>query len=84
MRKQVADLVRNYVRTLTDNDLVWLDSRLHDRLGGDVAEAVNFMGKNIHMDKLLCTAMTAYELYDIVDLVEQYVQQDQRLSFVTR
>ena len=83
MRKTTVDCVRNYIRNLSDVDLGWLCSRLSDRLGGDVAEAVNFMSKNQHMDRLLYTASTANELYDIVDVVQQYAEQDNRLSFTS-
>ena len=80
MRKQVADLVRNYVRSLTDGELGWLYVRLHDRLQDDIAEAILFMSKNPQMDRWLYTSYTAYDLYDMVDIVQQYVEQDNRLS----
>ena len=82
MRKQVADLVRNYVRSLTDGELGWLYDRLHDRLQDDVAEAILFMSKFPQMDRWFYTSCTANELYDMVDIVQQYVEQDNRLSLV--
>jgi hypothetical protein len=84
MRKQTADLVRNYVRSLTEGDLGWLHSRLSDRLDDDVASAINFMSKNQHMDKWFDTSKTAEELYDMVDIVQQYVEQDSRLTSSVR
>jgi hypothetical protein len=84
MRKQVADLVRNYVRSLGEGELGWLCNRLRDRLGGDVADAVLFMSKSPQMDRWLGTSRTANELYDMVDIVQQYVEQDNRLAALSR
>ena len=79
MRKQVSDLARNYVRLLSDSDLIWLYNKLHDRLGDDVAEAIQFMSKSSQIDRWFATSRTANELYDMVDIIQQYVEQDNRL-----
>ena len=84
MRKQVADLVRNYVRSLGEGDLGWICNRLRDRLGGDVAEVVNFMSKSPQIDRWLSETRTANELYDCVDIVQRYAEQDNRLVVSSR
>lgn len=80
MKKQVADLVRNYVRKLSEDDLVFLHHRLRDRFRNDLAEAIHFIEKSSEMDRWFSTSRSAIDLYDMVDIVHQYIGQDTRLK----
>ena len=80
MKKSVVDLVRGYIRRLSDDDFIFLHTRLSQRLGNDVAEAVNFMEKTPEMDRWFSTSVDAIDLYDMVDIVYEYLESDPRLK----
>ena len=78
MKKSVVDLVRGYIRRIPDDDFIFLHTRLTQRLGGDVAESVIFMEKMPEMDRWFSTAAGANDLYDMVDIVYEYLESDSR------
>ncbi len=73
MKKQVVDLVRGYVRNLPNEDRAFLHSRLRDRYCGDVGDAVVLMQRNPEMDRWMSTGDRAWDVYDMVDTVFQYI-----------
>lgn len=83
MGKSIVNMIQNYVRKLSQNDLIWLYMRLHDRIGEDLAEVVQFLSKTQEMDRWLSTSCSATELYDMVDLVYEQVEKDDRLLVST-
>jgi len=78
MKKSTVDLVRGYIRRLNDDDVTFLHSRLSQRLGNDVADAVGFIEKTPEMDRWFATSDDADDLYDMVDVVYQYLEVDPR------
>ena len=74
MNNQTASMVRAYLRRLPDEDRTFLHTRLRERFGGDVGSAVIVMQKDAHIDRWLSTARSANELYDMVDIVAQYLE----------
>jgi len=84
MKKQTADMIRNYVRKLSESELMWLHHRLIARLGNDLAESIKVMSKSPEMDRWFFTSTSAIELYDMVDIVQQYVERDNRLAVSSR
>lgn len=79
MKRQIADQVRFYVRKLSDTDLVWLHHRLTERMGDDLSRALIFMSRTPEMDRWLASSRSADELYDMIDIIVQYISQDSRL-----
>ncbi len=73
MKKHIVDLVRGYVHHLPDDDFDFLHGRLRDRLGGDLGDALQFIQENPEMDNWLLGAKSAFDLYDMVDTIYQYV-----------
>ncbi len=73
MRKQVVDLVRSYVRNLPYEDRTFLYSRLRDRYCGDIGDAIVLIQRNPEMDRWMSTGCNAWDLYNMVDVVFQYV-----------
>ena len=69
MLKEQKALVAEYITGLSDSDLCFLSSRLIDRLGGDLPDALNFMSKNPKMDECLASANGATELFNSCDSV---------------
>jgi hypothetical protein len=52
---------------LTDEDLKFLNFRLTQRISSDLADAINFVSKDAEMDKLLASAESAIEVFEIMD-----------------
>lgn len=66
MRKTNFTL-KEYSMKLTDEDLKFLNFRLTQRMGSDLADAINFVCKDSEMDKLLAGAESAIQIYEIMD-----------------
>lgn len=75
MRKPDVYL-REYCQRLSDDNLKFLHSRLDARLGGDLPEALDFLGGVKELDKWLASADTCYEIYDMLDLVGESVARE--------
>lgn len=79
MKKQVVDLVRNYIRRLSDEDISFLYCRLRDKFEDDLPEAIKFIERSPEMDRWLSTSKSADDLYNMVDVIYQYLEQDARI-----
>jgi len=76
-----SDIVKEYVKRLSDDDLQFLNIRLSNRLGGDVGEAVELLQKNTEVDKWLASSNNAMEFFDMLDLVEQHLQHENQKRY---
>lgn len=65
--------LKEYCGRLSEDNLKKLYECLNYRMSGDLAEALNFMSMTREMDKWLSTAAGPIELYDMVDMVTDYV-----------
>jgi predicted transcriptional regulator len=81
MKRSVQDLVKAYVKKLSEGDLETLYSRLTERLSGDFEESLNIMQKVPEIDKLLCSAASSDEFYKIIDLVEDQIESEYKKRF---
>ncbi len=70
------NLLKEYISNLSDDDIKFLESRLNQRLSGDIPEVLNFLEKNSKVDFILSKTKTANELYDLVDAVAELVKQE--------
>jgi hypothetical protein len=61
------NVLKEYVSSLSYKDLIFLKTRFSQRVGGDLGEAVNFISKNIEIDKWLLSAEGADELYSMLE-----------------
>ncbi len=81
-RTQVAprrvDIIKDYVKNLNDEEWRFLQNRLGQRLGGDLAEAVSFLEKTVEVDRFLGGAPTATDYYNRLDHIEAIVQGDSK------
>ena len=68
--KKPEILIRDYVGKLNEDNLKFLNSRLGQRLSGDLPEALNFLSGNHEMDRYLASAKTCDDLYEMTDLIE--------------
>ena len=74
--KNNNEMLKEYVRKLSEDDLKFISIRLTQRLGSDVGEVVELLQKNSEVDKWLSTSNNAEEFFDMVDLVEQQIQSE--------
>jgi hypothetical protein len=61
--------LKEYYSKLSDDNVKFLVGRLNQRLGGDLAEAVDFLSNIREIDKWLSSASDSYEFYDMIDLI---------------
>lgn len=81
MKKSIQDVVKNYVRKLSESDLEILHSRFTERLNGDFEESLTIMQKVPELDKLLCSAPTSAEFYNIIDTAEEAIEAEYKKRF---
>jgi hypothetical protein len=70
MKFNQQSIIKEYVRNISDDDLRYIGTRISERLGGDLGDAINVMGRNRNMDEILRSARGAVELYEICDFIE--------------
>jgi len=76
--------LKEYCQKLSDDQVKFLAARLNQRLGGDMAEAIDFLSNVRELDKWLDGAADSNEFYDMIDLVTASVSReyDKRASLV--
>ena len=73
MKKDHKAVITEYLRTLTDEEMSFLATRLNEKLGGDVAEALDFMSRSPSMDSMFRSAQGSIELFDLCDKVRDLI-----------
>ena len=74
--KKPETVLREYVSRANDDVLKFVAGRLTQRLSGDVPDALNALSENHEMDRLLVSARTANDLYDLIDTVQDYADRE--------
>jgi hypothetical protein len=74
--KKLDNVLKEYVSRASDDTLKLLAGRLTQRLAGDLPDALNVLSETHEMDRLLCSAKTADDLYDIVDDIQEHVERE--------
>jgi hypothetical protein len=74
--KKTDTLLKEYTTKLSDDNLKFLNSRLSQRLGGDVPEVLDFVSQSGEMDRWFHSAKGSWELYDMVDSLYKHVEQE--------
>lgn len=65
--KDSKTVIVEYVSSLSDDQLQFVTTRLVEKLGGDLAEALEEMSKDKKIDDVLSDASSAENLYNILD-----------------
>lgn len=73
MTKEQRYIVAECVRQISDDDIRWLGLRLTEKLGGDLAEAVDFLSKSDKLDAYLKSATNSNELFEAIDRIKDIV-----------
>jgi hypothetical protein len=75
------DTLKEYAKKLSDDDLRWLNTRLTQRIGGDVGEAIEFMQDSQEMDRWLQLNNSAAEFFEMVDQIDIQLQYELKKRF---
>lgn len=65
--------LKEYCQRLSDDNLKFMTGRLNQRLGGDVAEILDFLSNVREIDRWLASSNTSNDLFDMIDLVHSSV-----------
>lgn len=79
--KKVDTMLKEYVARLTVDNLKFLSGRLSQRIGGDLAEAIDTMANCNDLDKWFGSAHTCNEFYDMIDKVQEYIDRELHKRF---
>jgi hypothetical protein len=67
--KDAKSVIVEYVSSLSNDQLQFLTSRLVEKLGGDLAEALDEMAKDKKIDDILSDAGSSENLYNVLDSI---------------
>lgn len=73
MNKDSKTTLSEYVSSISDDDLKFLNSRLTERLPGDLAEVLEVISKDRKVDAVFSAANSAYGVYDYCDDLKEAV-----------
>lgn len=73
--KKPENAIKEYVNKLNDDNLQFMHSRLSQRLFGDLAELLQFIGQS-ELDKCFGSAKNIDELYELLDVLQKYVDKE--------
>lgn len=74
--KKIETYLREYARRLSDEDLQYLCSRFNQALCTDLFDISNFFSRDRELDRWLATAQSSDEFYEMLDLVESYLDKE--------
>ena len=71
--KKPDNSLKEYCVKLSEENLKFLAGRLTQRLSGDLPEVLNYLSGSREVDRLLASAETCYDLYDMIDAFQVIV-----------
>lgn len=74
--KKIENVLKEYVRKLSDEDLRYLSIRFTHSLSGDKAELAEFLSRERSVDNWLSAASSCTEWFDMLDMVGDYVKKE--------
>jgi hypothetical protein len=74
--KKPENMVREYVRRLSDEDLKFLNGRLKQRLSNDLTDVLENLARANEIDRWLGNARGSDDLYDMVDVIQGFVEKE--------
>lgn len=76
MKKPIDSYLKEYCRRLSDENISFLTQRLSQRLSGDIAEVLDFLGGTRELDKWLSSASSCEDLYTMLDTFQSIVEKE--------
>lgn len=80
MKKNI-DVLKEYTRRLSDDEIKFLNMRFSNKLSGDEAEAIDFISRNEEMNKFLGSASNSSDFFEILNQIDAYIQQETKKRF---
>ena len=74
--KKFDTVLKEYVNRLSLDNLKYLAVRLDERIGADLAEALDAMSSCQDLDRWLSSAKSYTEFYDMVDSIQEYIDRE--------
>jgi len=74
--KKFDTVLREYVGRLNLDNLKYLAVRLEERIGADLAEALDAMSSCQDLDRWLSSAKSYDEFYDMVDVIQGCIKRE--------
>ena len=74
--KKIDSVMKDYVSKLPFDALKYLYDRFDERMGSDLAEAVELIAKNPDIDRFLMSAKDYSEFWGVVDHASSYVEKE--------
>ena len=65
-----------FLNSISEDDLRFLNVRLTERIGDDLGEALDFMSHFKSIDAVLSVARSANEVFDILDAITDVLQKE--------
>lgn len=69
-------ILKEYVSQLVVDNLKFLSLRLDQRIGSDLAEALDAVSECQEIDKWLASAKSCDEFYNMIDTLQEYVDRE--------
>lgn len=84
-KSNVEYQIKECVKRISDDDLKYLHFRLSQRLGGDLGDAMTLIQDHYtDLNKVLSNATSCTELYDLVDMIDECIQDVVERKFAVR
>ena len=74
--KNHSTTLREYSSRISDDDLKYLHTRLSQRLSGDVAEALQLLGRTSDVDRVFRDAGSGEGIYGAIDELQACLQRE--------
>jgi hypothetical protein len=72
----MSDVLKEYVKRISDSEIAVLRTRFRQRLCGDMADIANILAKDAEVDAWLQESTTADEWFDMVDKLASFVDRE--------
>jgi hypothetical protein len=83
--KKKDTVLKEFVRSISDEDLRFSCSRLGQRLSGDLPDVIEFFQLFPDIDRILLNSKDSFGLYDLLDELQEYLEREiKRRSFTER
>lgn len=76
MKRSINVYLKEYCKRLSDENIDFLSQRLSQRLSGDIAETLNFIGETREIDKWLGSAVSCDDLFSMLDKFQEILDSE--------
>lgn len=74
--KRPEVVLKEYCQKLSEENLKWIYNRVTQRLGGDIADVMEFVGNNREIDRWFQAAEDYRSLFDLIEEFSAAIQKE--------